>query len=174
MGKITFYEERNFLGRHYECNSDCSDFRTSFSRCNSIKVESGAWALYEQPNFTGNMYVVTKNEYPDYKHWMGINHLIASCHQIQQADASIYKLRICNKGDYETQTIEYTDDCPSVFDQFHIYNIDSCIILDGAWVFYEHPNYRGRQYLLEQGVYEKAGDWGATTSKVQSFHRIIE
>ncbi|XP_078407916.1 gamma-crystallin S-like [Cetorhinus maximus] len=173
MGKITFFEEKNFLGRHYECDSDCLDFHTSLSHCNSIKVENGAWAVYEQPNFTGFLYVLTKREYPDYKSWMGFNDHVASCHKIQQTGTGNYKIRICNKGDYETQTIEYTDDCPSVFEQFHIQDIDSCTVLDGAWVFYELPNYRGKQYLLEKGVYQKAADWGATTSTVQSFRRII-
>lgn len=50
-----------------------------FSRCNSIKVESGCWVLYEKPNYTGYQYVLTRGEYPDYQRWMGYNDTIRSC-----------------------------------------------------------------------------------------------
>ncbi|XP_042192164.1 gamma-crystallin S-like [Callorhinchus milii] len=174
MGKITLYEERNFLGRRYECDSNCPDFHTSLARCNSSKVESGAWALYEKPNFAGYVYILTKGEYADYRRWMGFNDHVASCRLINQVNSASYKIQIVNKGEYESQTIEFTEDCPSVFEQFHIQHIDSCNVLDGAWVFYEQANYRGRQYLLEKGEYKKAADWGATSSTVESFRRIIE
>ena len=36
--QITFYEDRNFQGRSYECDTDCPDMHPHFSRCNSIKV----------------------------------------------------------------------------------------------------------------------------------------
>ncbi|XP_068810240.1 gamma-crystallin S isoform X2 [Struthio camelus] len=81
--KVTFYEDKNFLGRCYECDSDCPDFHTYLSRCNSIRVEGGTWVAYERPNFAGNMYVLTHGEYPDYHHWMGLNDRLGSCKTIQ-------------------------------------------------------------------------------------------
>ncbi|XP_067158169.1 gamma-crystallin S isoform X3 [Apteryx mantelli] len=88
--QVTFYEDKNFLGRCYECDSDCPDFHTYLSRCNSIRVEGGTWVAYERPNFTGNMYVLTHGEYPDYHHWMGLNDRLGSCKTIQMScgDAS--------------------------------------------------------------------------------------
>ncbi|KAF3843555.1 hypothetical protein F7725_002404 [Dissostichus mawsoni] len=77
--KITFYEDRNFQGRSHECDTDCPDMHPHFSRCNSIKVESGCWVLYEKPNYTGYQYVLTRGEYPDYQRWMGFNDTIRSC-----------------------------------------------------------------------------------------------
>ena len=38
---LTFYEDRGFQGRHYECSSDHSNLQPYFSRCNSIRVDSG-------------------------------------------------------------------------------------------------------------------------------------
>lgn len=81
--QVTFYEDKNFLGRSYECNSDCPDFHTYLSRCNSIRVDGGTWVAYERPNFTGNMYVLTHGEYPDYHHWMGLNDRLGSCKAVQ-------------------------------------------------------------------------------------------
>ena len=77
--QITFYEDRNFQGRSYECDTDCPDMHPHFSRCNSIKVESGCWVLYEKPNYTGYQYVLTRGDYPDYQRWMGYNDTIRSC-----------------------------------------------------------------------------------------------
>ncbi|KAI5621442.1 crystallin, gamma S2 [Silurus asotus] len=47
-------------------------------------------------------------------------------------------------------------------------------VLKGYWIFYEHPNYRGRQYFLEKGDYRKPVDWGAVCPTVQSFRRLTE
>ncbi|CAJ0919026.1 unnamed protein product [Ranitomeya imitator] len=84
MGKIIFYEDRNFQGRSYECSSDCSDLNSYFSRCNSIRVENGNWMLYERPNFTGHQYFLRRGEYPDFQQWMGLNDSIRSCRIIPQ------------------------------------------------------------------------------------------
>lgn len=77
--QIIFYEDRDFQGRSYECDADCPDMHPHFNRCNSIKVESGCWVLYEKPNYNGYQYVLTRGEYPDYQHWMGFNDTIRSC-----------------------------------------------------------------------------------------------
>lgn len=80
--QIVFYEDKNFQGRRYECDSDCSDFHTYLSRCNSIRVESGAWVVYERPNYMGYQYVLSRGEYPEYQRWMGLNDHLSSCKMI--------------------------------------------------------------------------------------------
>lgn len=80
--QIVFYEDKNFQGRRYECDSDCSDFHTYLSRCNSIRVESGAWVVYERPNYMGYQYVLTRGEYPEYQRWTGLNDRLSSCKMI--------------------------------------------------------------------------------------------
>lgn len=77
--QIIFYEDKNFQGRSYECGTDCPDMHPHFSRCNSIRVESGCWVLYERPNYSGFQYVLTRGEYPEYQRWMGYNDTIRSC-----------------------------------------------------------------------------------------------
>lgn len=77
--QIIFYEDRNFQGRSYECDKDCPDMHPHFSRCNSVRVKSGCWVLYERPNYSGFQYVLTRGEYPEYQHWMGYNDTIRSC-----------------------------------------------------------------------------------------------
>lgn len=80
--QISFYEDRNFQGRRYDCDCDCADFRSYLSRCNSIRVEGGTWAVYERPNFAGHMYILPQGEYPEYQRWMGLNDRLGSCRAV--------------------------------------------------------------------------------------------
>ncbi|XP_048454674.1 gamma-crystallin M2-like [Rhincodon typus] len=94
MGKVIFYEDRNFQGQHYECSSDCADLSPYFSRCNSIRVEILRRSL---------------------------------------------RMRIYKRPDFGGQMKEVVD----VYDHFRYCDIHSCHVMDGCWIFYEHPNYRG-------------------------------
>ncbi|GAB5575931.1 gamma-crystallin F [Prionailurus iriomotensis] len=132
MGKSPFYEDRGFQGRCYECSSDCPNLQPYFSRCNSIRVDSGCWMLYERPNYQGHQYFLRRGDYPDYQQWMGLSDTVRSCRLIPQHT-------------------EITDDCLSLQDRFHLNEIHSVNVLDGCWVLYEMPSYRGRQYLLRPG-----------------------
>ncbi|XP_038600963.1 gamma-crystallin S [Tachyglossus aculeatus] len=172
--KITFYEDKTFQGRRYECDCDSADFHTYLSRCNSIRVDGGTWVVYERPNFSGAMYVLTRGDYPDYQRWMGLNDRLGSCKAIHLSSGGRYKIQIFEKGDFGGQMFEATEDCPSVLEQFHLREVHSCKVPEGVWVLYEQPNYRGRQYLLDKEDYRKPVDWAAAGPAVQSFRRVVE
>ncbi|CDQ81024.1 unnamed protein product [Oncorhynchus mykiss] len=172
--QIVFFEDKNFQGRSYECNSDCPDLHSNFSRCNSIRVESGCWVLYERPNYGGYQYVLTPGEYPDHQQWMGFNDNIRSCRSIKNVYENSYKIRFYDRPDLAGQMAEWSEDCPSVHEAFKFCEFHSAVVMDGAWVFYELPNYRGQQYFLEHGEYRNFTDWGATSPVVGSFRRITE
>jgi len=87
--QIIFYEDRNFQGRHHECSNDCAEMQSFFSRCNSIKVESGCWVAYEKPNYAGYQYMLHKGEYPDYQRWAGFNDCIRSCHVVPSVSCKL-------------------------------------------------------------------------------------
>jgi hypothetical protein len=91
-----------------------------------------------------------------------------------QSSGGQYKIQIFEKGDFNGQMYETTEDCPSILEQFHMREIHSCKVLEGVWIFYELPNFRGRQYLLDKKEYRKPIDWGAASPAVQSFRRITE
>ncbi|XP_069841394.1 gamma-crystallin-3-like isoform X2 [Dendropsophus ebraccatus] len=170
MGKITFYEDRNFLGRSYDCHSECPDLSSYFRRCNSIRVESGDWILYEHPNYRGHQYYLHRGEYPDFQQWMGYNDSIRSCRMIPQV--SSFRVRVYDKEDFRGQMMEFNDDCPHVYERFRFNDIHSCQVQDGHWIFYEEPNYRGRQYYLRPGEYRRYSDWGASNPRIGSFRRV--
>uniref|UniRef100_UPI00398E8BC9 gamma-crystallin M2-like n=1 Tax=Pristiophorus japonicus TaxID=55135 RepID=UPI00398E8BC9 len=172
--QATFYEDRNFQGQHYECSTDCADLHSYFSRCNSIRVESGCWVVYEKPNYMGYQYVLTKGEYPDYQRWMGFNDNIRSCRTYSYPSDGSYRIKIYERSDFGGQMMEFMDDCPSVYDRFCYRDIHSCNVMDGYWAFYEHPNYRGRQYFLKPSEYRGFSDWGATCPTIGSFRRVMD
>ncbi|XP_066433534.1 gamma-crystallin 2-like isoform X1 [Eleutherodactylus coqui] len=179
MGKIIFYEDRNFQGRFHESSSDCSELNSFFSRCNSIKVENGNWMIYERPNFTGQQYYVKRGEYPDCQHWYGLSDSIRSCHLIPQSvfilkHRGSFRIRIHEREDFRGQMMEFTEDCPHVNEEFNYHDIHSCNVLEGHWIFYDQPNYRGRQYYLKPGEYRRFTDWGAMNARVGSFRRISD
>uniref|UniRef100_A0A8C4RQL9 Gamma-crystallin M2-like n=1 Tax=Erpetoichthys calabaricus TaxID=27687 RepID=A0A8C4RQL9_ERPCA len=177
MGKIIFYEDRNFQGRYYECSSDCTDLYSYFNRCNSIRVDSGYWVVYEKSNYMGYQYILNRGEYPDYQHWMGYNDSIRSLLPGYTESKNLqfrgsHRLRIYERPDFGGQMMEFTDDCPNVYERFRYNDIFSCNVMEGYWIFYEQPNYRGRQYFLRPGEYRRFSDWGGFSSNIGSFRHI--
>ncbi|XP_034550055.1 gamma-crystallin M2-like [Notolabrus celidotus] len=174
MGKIAFFEDKNYQGRSFECSTDCPDLRSYFSRCNSIKVESGCWVLYERPNYTGNQYILTPGEYHDQHQWMGFSDSIKSCRFIKNVYGKSWKVRFYDKQDFGGLSAECVDDCPSVYDALKVQEFYSCVVMDGAWVLYEQSNYHGHQYFLEPGEYHCYTDWGAASPAAGSFRMVRE
>ncbi|GCC27576.1 hypothetical protein chiPu_0006001 [Chiloscyllium punctatum] len=83
-----------------------------------------------------------------------------------------YRMKIYERPDFGGQMMEFMDDCPSVYDRFRYRDIHSCHVMDGYWIFYEHPNYRGRQYFMRPGEYRRYSDWGGYSSTIGSFRRM--
>ncbi|XP_010890419.1 gamma-crystallin M2 [Esox lucius] len=171
MGKIIFYEDRNFQGRSYECSGECSDLHSHFSRCNSIRVESGNWMVYERPNFTGYQYFLRGGEFSEYQRWMGFNDCVRSCRMIPITKGS-HRLKIFERPEFGGQMMEMTEDCPNLYERFHHNDIHSCNVMEGYWIFFEHPNYTGRQYLMSPGEYRRFNEWGSISPRVGSIKHI--
>lgn len=88
--------------------------------------------------------------------------------------SSRHRIRIYENPDFNGQMIEFSEDMPNLLDRWQYREIQSAHVQDGIWVFYEHPNYRGRQYLLEKGEYRRHAEWGALHSTVGSIRRVID
>uniref|UniRef100_A0A8D3ALL4 Beta/gamma crystallin 'Greek key' domain-containing protein n=1 Tax=Scophthalmus maximus TaxID=52904 RepID=A0A8D3ALL4_SCOMX len=157
--ELIFYKDKNYQGRRYQCESDCTDFHSYRSRCNSARVEGATWVIYERPGFSGHLHVLTIGEYLNYQSWAGFNDQVSSCKRVHFV--SPYKIQLYGKADFGDQVFEATEDCPSVLQKFLWREVHSCRVLGGWWVFYE------REYC-------KPVDWGAVIPTVQSFRRIID
>uniref|UniRef100_A0A8C0JAR9 Beta/gamma crystallin 'Greek key' domain-containing protein n=1 Tax=Chelonoidis abingdonii TaxID=106734 RepID=A0A8C0JAR9_CHEAB len=76
--------------------------------------------------------------------------------------------------DHRGNMVELTEDSPRVMDQLRSPKMLSCSVLEGYWILYELPNYRGRQYLLRPGEYRIISEWGAMSGKVGSLQRASD
>ncbi|TKS66443.1 Beta-crystallin S-1 [Collichthys lucidus] len=172
-GKIFFYEDKNFQGRCFECSNDCPELSSHFGHCNSIRVEEGAWVVYERPQYMGYQYVLMKGEYPNYQSWNGFSDTIRSCRFIRHT-SSRYRIRIYERPDFSGQMMEFNEDVPNLPDRWRLRDVFSANVQEGIWVFYEYPNYKGRQYLLEKGEFRRHTEWGALQSSVGSIRRVVD
>lgn len=72
------------------------------------------------------------------------------------------------------QMMELMDDCPNLMDRFRNFNFNSCNVMDGHWLLYEQPNYRGRHYYLRPGMYRSFSDWSGNSSRIGSLRRLMD
>ncbi|XP_071772843.1 gamma-crystallin M3-like [Centroberyx gerrardi] len=172
-GKIIFYEDRNFQGRSYECNSDCSEISSHLSRCNSCKVESGTFMVYDQPNYTGQQYLLRRGEYPEYQRMMGFSDCIRSCRMIP-VHRGPFRMRIYERENFGGQMHELMDDCDSIQDRYRMSEIQSCNVMDGHWLMFEQPHYRGRMMYLRPGEYRNLREMGNEDMRFSSIRRITD
>ena len=87
---------------------------------------------------------------------------------------SSHRLRLYEREDHKGLMAELSEDCACLQDRFRLSEVRSLHVLEGCWVLYEMPNYRGRQYLLRPGDYRHYHDWGAMDARVGSLRRAID
>ncbi|XP_053184252.1 gamma-crystallin S-like [Scomber japonicus] len=173
MEMIVFFEDKDFQGKSYECKGDSVDLHGYIHRCNSVKIEGGWWVMFERSNFTGYQYIIGPGEYNDFHHWMGFNDCVRSCRIIKNAKGPC-KLKLFDRPNFDGQSLELTENMKTFQENWPRREVQSCKVLDGSWVFFEHPNFCGRQYLLEKGEYRHPSVWGALKATVGSIRRIME
>uniref|UniRef100_A0A3P8ZC76 Beta/gamma crystallin 'Greek key' domain-containing protein n=1 Tax=Esox lucius TaxID=8010 RepID=A0A3P8ZC76_ESOLU len=172
--QIIFYEDRNFQGRSYETSSDCPELTSYLSRCNSCRVESGCFMVYDRSNFQGNQYFVRRGEYGDYTR-MGMSDCIRSCRSIPMHRGQ-FRMRIYERENFGGQMHEMMDDCENMMDRYRMSDCQSCHVMDGHWLLYEQPHYRGKQMYLRPGEYRNLSSMGGTPGNIrwQSMRRIMD
>ncbi|KAG5851648.1 gamma-crystallin M3-like [Anguilla rostrata] len=172
MGKIIFYEDRNFGGRSYECMSDCPEISSYLSRCNSCRVDSGCFMVYDRSNYMGNQYFLRRGEYSDYSR-MGMFESIRSCRMIPMHRGS-FRMRIYERENFGGQMYELMDDCDSIMDRYRMSDCQSCNVMDGHWLMYEQPHFRGRMMYMRPGEYRNFRDMGYSNMRFMSMRRIVD
>ncbi|XP_042245876.1 gamma-crystallin M2-like [Thunnus albacares] len=173
MSKIIFYEERNFQGRSYECMSDCPDMSSYLNRCHSCRVERGCFIVYDRSNFMGNQYFMRRGEYADYMNMMGMSDCIRSCRMIPMHRGS-FRMRIYERENFDGKMHELMEDCDNVMERFGMSNVMSCNVLEGHWMMYEQPQFRGRMMYMKPGEYRNFMIMGRSGMRVMSMRRIMD
>lgn len=87
--------------------------------------------------------------------------------------SSVFRICVYERPDFSGQMLESTEDMSDLADHWHRHEVHSAQVLDGAWVFYELPDFHGQQYLLEEGEYRRFTEWAAMNPKVGSFRSVV-
>ncbi|XP_049322027.1 gamma-crystallin M2-like isoform X3 [Astyanax mexicanus] len=170
-GKIMFYEDRNFMGRSWECSGDCADMSSYMNRCHSFRVMSGCWMFYDQPNYMGHQYCFRRGEYSDYMSMWGSSSWVRSCRMIPWYSGH-YRMRMYERDNYMGQMMEMSDDCDNFMNRYNwSHGCRSCHVMDGHWLFYDQPNYMGRMWYFGPGHYRNFSNYG--NNRFMSMRRIM-
>ncbi|XP_044142639.1 beta-crystallin B1-like [Bufo gargarizans] len=173
--KLICYEYENFQGHKVEFSSECRNLcDRGFDNVKSIRIECGPWVAYEQKDFTGEMFILEKGEYPRWDSWSNCFRAdrIMSFRPVRM-DTQDYKISLYECVNFEGRKMEVCDeDIPSLWSYGFQDRVASIQVLGGTWVGYQYPGYRGYQYLMEYGPYKHWNNWGANQPQIQSIRRV--
>ncbi|XP_036270813.1 beta/gamma crystallin domain-containing protein 1 [Pipistrellus kuhlii] len=120
----------------------------------SINVLSGVWVAYENPDFTGEQYILDKGFYTSFEDWGGKNCKISSVQPICLDSFSGLRRRnqihLFSEPQFQGHSRCFEETTGQIDDSF---STKSCRVLGGSWVAYDGENFSGNQYVLEEGHY---------------------
>uniref|UniRef100_A0A452GLA8 Beta/gamma crystallin 'Greek key' domain-containing protein n=1 Tax=Gopherus agassizii TaxID=38772 RepID=A0A452GLA8_9SAUR len=130
-------------------------------RTQSIHVLSGVWVVYENPDFTGEQYILDKGLYPSAEAWGGKNSKISSVQPIVQLFSEPEFKGNCQIFEKNTN---YIDDS---------FATKSSKVLGGSWIAYDKEDFSGNQYVLEEGTYSNLSAMGCPPQTRLKSLRVI-
>ncbi|XP_053365441.1 beta/gamma crystallin domain-containing protein 1 isoform X2 [Clarias gariepinus] len=196
LPKIEIFSEPNGLGR---LSSFCDDVIElgSFGRphsAGSIKVHSGVWLVFSDPDYQGLLSVLVVGEYPCPESWGFPDPFIGSLRPLKmsgikvenphEAQAVLYEEPLFQGASIEIDTgvsdiaeedeekKENDEEEENAVQEKKPTSIGSLRILSGLWVGYTEPGFEGRQYVLEEGEYVDCSDWGELGETLRSLRPI--
>uniref|UniRef100_A0A8C9RT59 Beta-crystallin B3 n=1 Tax=Scleropages formosus TaxID=113540 RepID=A0A8C9RT59_SCLFO len=174
QGGVVLYELENFQGRKAELTAECKDVtEKSLDKVASVMVESGPWVAFERQGFGGEQFILEKGEYPRWSTWTNSqsSNFLMSLRPLK--DGADHKLHLFEGAAFNGRKMEIVDDdVPSLWAHGFHDRVASIKALNGTWVAYMYPGYRGRQFVFEQGDYKHWNDWEASTPQIQSIRRV--
>ncbi|XP_051524813.1 beta-crystallin B3 [Myxocyprinus asiaticus] len=173
--KVSLYEFENFRGKKVELSAECKDvIEKNLEKVGSIIVESGPWVAFEQKGFAGEQFVLEKGEYPRWTTWTNSqnSYYLLSIRPLK-VDSADHKLHLFENCSFAGRKMEIVDDdVPSLWVHGFQDHVASAKAVNGTWVGYMYPGYRGRQFVFEHGEYKHWNDWGASEPQLQSVRRV--
>ncbi|EOB03542.1 Absent in melanoma 1 protein, partial [Anas platyrhynchos] len=142
-------------------------------RTQSINVLSGVWVAYENPDFTGEQYILDKGLYPSIEAWGGKNCKISSVQPI------VMDIVGSERGKVKVQLFsepEFKGNC-KIFGKNTRYidslAVKSSKVLGGSCIVFDQEEFSGNQYVLEEGIYPDLMAMGCSPQTVLKSLRII-
>ncbi|KAG5283560.1 hypothetical protein AALO_G00043400 [Alosa alosa] len=110
--------------------------------------------INDRSNFMGNQYFMKRGKYSDYMRMMGMRDCIRSCRMIAMHRGQFRK-RIYEKENAQADG-------------------GLCHVMDGHWLMYEQPHFRGRMMYMRPGEYISFREMGMSNMRFQSMRRIMD
>lgn len=86
-----------------------------------------------------------------------------------------FRIRVYERENFGGQSHELMDDCESLQDRYYMTDCQSCNVLEGHWLMFEHPNFRGRMLYVRPGEHRNLRDMGmGNLTRISSVRRIME
>ncbi|KAF3843571.1 hypothetical protein F7725_002420 [Dissostichus mawsoni] len=102
---------------------------------------------------------------------MGMRDCIKSCRMIPMRPVQDEDLR-----EGELRWSESRDDggCDNIMDRYRMNECQSCNVMDGHWLMYEQPQFRGKMMYMRPGEYRNFRDMGMSGQRFMSMRRITD
>nr|XP_057926629.1 beta-crystallin B3 [Doryrhamphus excisus] len=190
--KVVLFEFENFQGSKAEFSAECKDvLDKGLKKVGSVIVESGPWVGYDRHGFTGEQFILEKGQYPRWDTWTNSQNsysllslrplkVVVNPSQdkttqdpLTTKDGTDHKLHLFENPGFTGKKMEIIDDdVPSLWGHGFQDRVASVKALNGTWVGYMYPGYRGRQFIFEQGDFKHWNDWDAPVPQIQSVRRV--
>ncbi|KAM6954096.1 beta/gamma crystallin domain-containing protein 1-like [Aplochiton taeniatus] len=159
----------------------------------SIKVHSGVWLVFSDPDYQGMLAVLENGEYPCPESWGFPSPFIGSLRPLKmglfkvenpnEVKALVYELPgfegaclqidgdFVSFGDGEGE--EEVDGVNENLDSKRPRSVGSLKIIGGLWLGFDQPGFEGQQHVLEEGEYLDWKDWGGGTQQLLSIRPVL-
>lgn len=83
-------------------------------------------------------------------------------------------MKIYERENFGGQMNELMEDCDNVKERYRMSNCMSCNVMEGHWLMYEQPHYRGRMMYVRPGEYRNFISTVGSNMTVTSMRRITD
>ncbi|XP_047466880.1 beta/gamma crystallin domain-containing protein 1-like isoform X2 [Mugil cephalus] len=140
----------------------------------SINVTSGVWVAFENPGFSGELYLLEKGMYANPGDWGAQNFKISSIQPVfhdMLMRATKFKVHLYSEPDFQGRLVALDDTIAALDEDF---TARSCKVLAGSWVAYEGAQFTENMYVLEEGEYPNTEAMGFLSSdpKIRSIQTV--
>ncbi|XP_018560742.1 beta/gamma crystallin domain-containing protein 1 [Lates calcarifer] len=146
--EIILYCEPGFQGEcHiFDHNQDSISGKYATKSC---RVVGGSWVLYENEQYSGNLYVLSEGDYPNLTSMGCPPGCTIRSAKVVPKTFSVPSISLFGLEGLEGREITTESEILSMTEEGFNDHILSVRVNSGYWVICEHSNYRGRQFLLE-------------------------
>ncbi|XP_014905335.1 uncharacterized protein crybg1a [Poecilia latipinna] len=142
------------------------------TKTQSVTVTGGVWVAFEQPAFSGELYVLEKGMYSNPEDWGAQNFNISSIQPIfhdMLMGTTRFKIQLYSEPEFQGRLLALDGSADALDADF---TPKSCKVQAGSWVVYEEAKFKGNMYVLEQGEYPNTEAMGLLSS--DSFIRSVQ